>query len=84
MENDFKTWLEFSATIYDVLPYGAAVEVELLENGEVSRVELRESSGDPSFDKFITQTIVNAAPYSMPEDVELVKSLLHFTYTVKF
>jgi colicin import membrane protein len=74
--NDFKHRIQGKIQSYVRLPQKlagnpeAVFQVSLLPNGEVSRVTLIKSSGQPAYDSEVERAIIKASPLPLPSEKE--------------
>lgn len=59
------------------------LKVKVLPNGEVSHVEVLESSGQWTFDRSAEAAVKKSSPLPLPEDVSVRDRLREFTFTFK-
>src|SRR5690606_14331474 len=61
------------------------VQVQLIPGGDVARVQIVQSSGDPVFDRSVEDAVYRAAPLPLPPDPALFESFrtLRFVFAPK-
>lgn len=77
LDSDYRTYIDINCPLYpECRPifrplYAANADVNLTPDGEIKSIIIARSSGDGEFDKFLIQTIKNAAPFLLPPKTRL-------------
>jgi TonB family protein len=75
-----RNWIRPSSTDYEL---SCAVEVQLSTEGEVTDVQIMQSSGVPAFDVSVEETVYKASPLPMPPDPEVSERFRRLRFEFK-
>ena len=82
--SDLTTWFELNYPNGNRLLNDTTVGIKLKSNGEISELNIIQSSGDGSFDNALLQAIRNAAPFELPKEEKIRARLQEFSWQIVF
>lgn len=82
--SDLTTWFELNYPNGNRLLNDTTVGIKLKSNGEISELNIIQSSGDGSFDNALLQAIRNAAPFELPKEENIRARLQEFSWQIVF